>query len=103
MPAHGDPTLIESGIEINLAELQKTLDRQGLEIVENQKEGMVGRKKLAEQTRGTSGSYSGRFARVLISRVAEFKKVAEEEKGPAFKTLLKGNDLSLCLWRKSEN
>ncbi|ORY89725.1 CASP C terminal-domain-containing protein [Leucosporidium creatinivorum] len=56
--------------DINLHELQKTLDKQGIEIVENQKENMVGRKKLAEQTR-------------------EFKKVSEEEKGPAFKTLLK--------------
>lgn len=40
--------------DINLHELQKTLDKQGIEIVENQKENMVGRKKLAEQTRGTS-------------------------------------------------
>lgn len=37
---------------INLGELQKTLDKQGIEIVENQKENMVGRKRLAEQTRG---------------------------------------------------
>ncbi|GAA5981296.1 hypothetical protein JCM5350_006091 [Sporobolomyces pararoseus] len=56
--------------EVNLHELQRTLDAQGLEIVENQKENVVGRKKLAEQTR-------------------EFKKVPDEEKGPAFKTLLK--------------
>ncbi|KAK4054374.1 hypothetical protein OIO90_003607 [Microbotryomycetes sp. JL221] len=56
--------------DINLHELQKVLDKQGLEIVENQKENMVGRKKLAEQTR-------------------EFKKVPDESKGPAFKTLLK--------------
>ncbi len=40
------------GAEINLHELQKTLDKQGLEIVENQKDNLVGRKKLAEQTRG---------------------------------------------------
>ncbi|GAA5910670.1 hypothetical protein JCM5296_001687 [Sporobolomyces johnsonii] len=56
--------------EVNLHELQRTLDAQGLEIVENQKENLVGRKKLAEQTR-------------------EFKKVPDEEKGPVFKTLLK--------------
>ncbi|GAA5935894.1 uncharacterized protein JCM15063_001840 [Sporobolomyces koalae] len=56
--------------EINLHELQRTLDAQGLEIVENQKENVVGRKKLAEQTR-------------------EFKKVPDDAKGPAFKTLLK--------------
>lgn len=38
--------------DINLHSLQKTLDKQGLEIVDNQKENMVGRKKLAESTRG---------------------------------------------------
>ena len=38
--------------EINLSELQKSLDSTALELVENQKENMVGRKKLAEQTRG---------------------------------------------------
>ncbi|GAA6023391.1 hypothetical protein JCM10207_002531 [Rhodosporidiobolus poonsookiae] len=56
--------------EIALQELQRTLDAQGLEIVEGQKESVVGRKKLAEQTR-------------------EFKKVPDDEKGPVFKTLLK--------------
>lgn len=40
--------------EINLSELQKSLDSTALELVENQKENMVGRKKLAEQTRGAS-------------------------------------------------
>lgn len=40
--------------EIDLHSLQKTLDKQGLEIVENQKDNLVGRKKLAEQTRGQS-------------------------------------------------
>ena len=43
-------------LEINLAELQKTLDAQGLEIVENQKESVVGRKGLAERTKGTLSS-----------------------------------------------
>ena len=38
--------------EINLTELQKTLDTQGLEIIDYQKENTLGRKKLAEQTRG---------------------------------------------------
>ncbi|GAA5824549.1 hypothetical protein JCM11251_000470 [Rhodosporidiobolus azoricus] len=56
--------------DIALTGLQRTLDTQGLEIVENQKENLVGRKKLAEQTR-------------------EFKKVPDDEKGPAFKVLLK--------------
>ena len=40
--------------EIALHDLQRTLDQQGLEIVDNQKENMVGRKALAEKTRGTS-------------------------------------------------
>jgi len=53
-----------------LTDLQKKLDTQGLEIVENQKENMMGRKRLAEQTR-------------------DFKKIAEEEKANAFKGLLK--------------
>ena len=39
--------------EINLAELQKTLDTQGIEVVNNQKESLVGRKALADRTRGT--------------------------------------------------
>ena len=38
--------------EINLSDLQKTLDAQGIEIVENQKESVVGRKSLAERTKG---------------------------------------------------
>jgi homeobox protein cut-like len=56
--------------DINLTELQKSLDAQGLELVENQKESMVGRKALAEKTR-------------------EFKKIPDEEKLSAFKGLLK--------------
>ncbi|TBU33882.1 CASP C terminal-domain-containing protein [Dichomitus squalens] len=55
---------------INLAELQKTLDAQGIEVVENQKEGVVGRKALADRTR-------------------EFKKSPDEEKLTAIKGLLK--------------
>ncbi|KAG0144756.1 hypothetical protein CROQUDRAFT_659572 [Cronartium quercuum f. sp. fusiforme G11] len=56
--------------EINLTTLQKTLDASGLEIVENQKDSLMGRKKLAEQTR-------------------EFKKISDDEKVGAFKGLLK--------------
>lgn len=37
---------------IQLSNLQKELDGQGLAIVEKQKDGLVSRKKLAEQTRG---------------------------------------------------
>ncbi|KAI9480350.1 MAG: CASP C terminal-domain-containing protein [Benjaminiella poitrasii] len=57
--------------EIQLSNLQKELDQQGLTIVENQKDGLVSRKKLAEQTR-------------------EFKKIPDEEKILKFKPLLKG-------------
>ncbi|KAL7418489.1 hypothetical protein Q5752_006947 [Cryptotrichosporon argae] len=57
--------------EINLSELQTSLDATAAEIVENQKENMVGRKKLAEQTR-------------------EFRKLPDDaEKFAAIKVLLK--------------
>ncbi|KAH9083855.1 hypothetical protein EDB83DRAFT_2309753 [Lactarius deliciosus] len=56
--------------DINLTELQKTLDSQGLELVENQKESVVGRKALADKTK-------------------DFKKIPDEEKVNAFKGLLK--------------
>jgi homeobox protein cut-like len=39
-------------LEIDLSELQKKLDTQGLELVENQKESVVGRKGLADKTKG---------------------------------------------------
>ncbi|THH12105.1 hypothetical protein EW146_g7817 [Bondarzewia mesenterica] len=55
---------------INLSELQKTLDTQGIEVVENQKESVVGRKALADRTK-------------------EFKKIPDGEKLTAFKGLLK--------------
>ncbi|KPV77777.1 uncharacterized protein RHOBADRAFT_51589 [Rhodotorula graminis WP1] len=55
---------------INLQDLQRTMDAQGLEIVDGSKENLVGRKTLAERTR-------------------EFKKVPDDDKGPVFKTLLK--------------
>ncbi|CAE6477127.1 unnamed protein product [Rhizoctonia solani] len=56
--------------DIDLSELQKSLDTQGLEIVDNQKESVVGRKSLADKTK-------------------DFKKLPEEEKPEAFKGLLK--------------
>ncbi|KAJ9115137.1 hypothetical protein QFC22_005467 [Naganishia vaughanmartiniae] len=37
--------------DVSLATLQKTMDTTALEIVETQKENMIGRKRLAEQTR----------------------------------------------------
>jgi hypothetical protein len=66
-----------------------------LEIVENQKENVVGRKKLAEQTRGTLFLSYRRTTKLTVLRGGtEFKKVPDEDKGPAFKTLLKGPSLS---------
>ncbi|KAF7315489.1 Golgi membrane protein [Mycena indigotica] len=56
--------------EINLSELQKTLDAQGIQLVDNQKESVVGRKALADKTK-------------------EFKKIPDSEKLEAFKGLLK--------------
>lgn len=41
-------------LDINLSELQKTLDAQGIEIVDNQKESVIGRKALADKTKGVS-------------------------------------------------
>ncbi|KIO32240.1 hypothetical protein M407DRAFT_18809 [Tulasnella calospora MUT 4182] len=67
-PAHNFSDALAAWKDINLAELQKTLDQQGLELVENQKESVIGRKALADKTKG---------------------KIPEEEKGNAFKTLLK--------------
>ncbi|KAI8391252.1 CASP C terminal-domain-containing protein [Radiomyces spectabilis] len=64
-------TAIQFWKDVNLTDLQKELDKQGLNIVENQKDGLVSRKKLAEHTR-------------------EFKKIPDEEKLQKFKPLLKG-------------
>lgn len=44
--------LAHVSLEINLSELQKTLDVQGEELVDSQKESLVGRKALAEKTKG---------------------------------------------------
>ncbi|TDL25909.1 hypothetical protein BD410DRAFT_783893 [Rickenella mellea] len=56
--------------DINLSDLQKTLDVQGVEIVENQKESVVGRKGLAERTK-------------------DFRKLPDDEKLESWKGLLK--------------
>ncbi|KAJ2917790.1 hypothetical protein MD484_g2641, partial [Candolleomyces efflorescens] len=61
---------LETWRGINLTELQKKLDGQGIEIVDNQKEGLLGRKGLSDKTK-------------------EFKKLADAEKLNAFKGLLK--------------
>lgn len=47
-------TALSTWKDINLTGLQHELDKTALELVEQQKEGLVGRKKLAEQTRGPS-------------------------------------------------
>jgi len=59
--------------EINLTKLRGTLDSQGLEVVENQKENLSSRKKLAELTK-------------------EWRKGSEEEKKEGWMGLLKGWD-----------
>lgn len=46
-------TALATWKDINLAGLQRELDKTALDLVEQQKEGLVGRKKLAEQTRGS--------------------------------------------------
>ncbi|KAI5890717.1 uncharacterized protein SCHCODRAFT_02352021 [Schizophyllum commune H4-8] len=56
--------------DVNLSELQKQLDAQGIEIVDNQKESVVGRKALADKTK-------------------EFKRIPDAEKLAAYKGLLK--------------
>lgn len=50
---HSTFLLIYSPKGVNLSELQKTLDTQGIELVENQKESVVGRKALADKTKGS--------------------------------------------------
>jgi len=56
---------------VNLSELQKTLDTQGIELVENQKESVVGRKALADKTKG---SYPGKCFSSLLTIVARIQE-----------------------------
>lgn len=51
-PVHHPEAAHKCSAEVNLAELQKTLDAQGLEVVEHQKESVVGRKALSDKTKG---------------------------------------------------
>ncbi|KAJ3279127.1 hypothetical protein HK104_001725, partial [Borealophlyctis nickersoniae] len=67
---HTSPADVYIPSDINLTKLQRELDVQGLEIIDNQKESLQSRKKLAEQTR-------------------DFKKVPDDEKLKEFKNLLK--------------
>ena len=84
-------------LDINLTELQKTLDSQGLEVVENQKESVVGRKSLADKTKGKLSVLL--LLRNMCSHSrTDFKKIPDEEKVNAFKGLLKcASHLSLVL------
>ena len=81
-------TLI-GGTDINLSELQKTLDAQGVELVENQKESMVSRKALSERTKGVSVANIIMYADIN-SKTTDFRKIPDDEKLNAFKGLLKG-------------
>ncbi|RXK36992.1 homeobox protein cut-like [Tremella mesenterica] len=85
MAEHNFSAALTTWKEINLSELQKSLDATALELVENQKENMVGRKKLAEQTR-------------------EFRKMPDDnEKLNAIKTLLKAYQTEIdSLTRRSK-
>ncbi|EJD42675.1 hypothetical protein AURDEDRAFT_145653 [Auricularia subglabra TFB-10046 SS5] len=84
MASHNFSDALATWKEINLSELQKTLDAQGIEIVENQKESVVGRKALADRTK-------------------EFKKLPENEKLDAFKGLLKSYQTEIdSLTRRSK-
>ncbi|KAI9190819.1 CASP C terminal-domain-containing protein [Polychytrium aggregatum] len=68
----------------NLSKLQRELDEQGLEIVENQKEGLASRKKLAEQTK-------------------DFKRLPDDEKQKEFKNLLKGYQSEIdCITKRTK-
>jgi homeobox protein cut-like len=86
-------------VDVNLSELQKQLDTQGLEIVDNQKESVVGRKSLADKTKGEQMMPYVYRAQVINSNVApEFKKLPEEDKLEALKGLLKGSALRHVFW-----
>jgi homeobox protein cut-like len=73
--------------DINLSELQKNLDAQGIEVVENQKESVVGRKALADKTKGRDVCFPSTDACSHFG--SDFKKIPDEEKANAFKGLLK--------------
>ena len=77
--------------EVNLSELQKTLDAQGLEVVEYQKESVVGRKVLSDRTKGECAAPPS----YAVSPSADFKKLPDDEKLGAIKALVKGAPLTL--------
>lgn len=71
-----------------MQELQKALDAQGIEIVDNQKESVLGRKQLADRTKGL---YAYTISVILSDSefFVEFKKIPDDEKLNSFKGLLK--------------
>ena len=58
--------------------------------MDNQKESVIGRKALAEKTKGLHPTLISLFHSTQYFPVLEFKKIADEEKLNAFKGLLKG-------------
>jgi homeobox protein cut-like len=80
-------------LDVNLSELQKTLDGQGIEIVDNQKVSHLARKALADKTKGAPPPLGHLIHSESPS--SEFKKISDPEKLAAFKTLLKGTASSL--------
>jgi homeobox protein cut-like len=73
--------------DINLSELQKNLGTQCIEVIENQKESVVGRKALADKTKGKNLHL--RSTNPYSYFRSDFKKIPDEEKVNAFKGLLK--------------
>ena len=59
--------------------------------MENQKESVVGRKALADRTKGASHIARPCVTALKCMRIfLEFKKISDEDKLTAFKSLLKG-------------
>ena len=73
--------------DINLSELQRNLGTQCIEVIENQKESVAGRKALADKTKGINLYL--RSTKLYSHFGSDFKKIPEEEKVNAFKGLLK--------------
>jgi homeobox protein cut-like len=66
------------------------LDDQGIELVDNQKESVLGRKALADKTKGYHPVPPLAVNNSTQLHLPEFKKISEAEKPNAFKGLLKG-------------
>lgn len=88
--------VLKRSTDINLAELQKILDVQGVEVVDNQKENLISRKALAERTKGTYAGFSRRHT-AAHGITLDFKKMPEDEKLNVFNRLLKGTPANACV------